>query len=102
MEFKITEAKMTVTGKPVRTRVYVFLEGESVLEDLVNRRSRPHNLYKKEILPALAEKFPLFPEKLSWSQKAGCACGCSPGFVAASGSSYGKEFFVTVKVSKCG
>lgn len=59
------------------TRIYVWPKGESILENLENRHSRPRVEWKREILR-------LFPElvgKLRWSQYAGCSCPCSPGFI---------------------
>ena len=69
-----------VSGRNVRefyqaSRVYVWPRGESILENLCNRRSRPYTEYRK----LLAGKS--FMEKARWSQKAGCSCGCSPGFI---------------------
>ena len=65
-----------------RARVYVDLDGESVLENLQNRRDRPYNVYKKEVLPTMLRLLGLpVATKLSWSQKAGCSCPCSPGFI---------------------
>lgn len=88
-----------------RTRVYVFPKGENVLENLCNRFSRPSKAYK-HFLPEIFEK--AFPEmkwedrramikKTFWNQRAGCACGCSPGFVINGGWSYGREIFVDVE-----
>ncbi len=69
-----------------RARVYVDLDGESVLENLRNRRDRPYSVYKKEVLPTLFRLLGLpVATKMSWSQKAGCRmCPCSPGFVVQS------------------
>ncbi len=59
-----------------KTRVYMSFS-ESVWENLENRHSRPW----KAIKPLL-ENMP-GAERLTfrWSQKAGCNCGCSPGFI---------------------
>jgi hypothetical protein len=56
-------------------------EDETVFEQLVNRRNRPHKEYRKhmdKILEACG-----LPEgtRLRWSQKEICACGCSPAFL---------------------
>lgn len=65
-----------------RARVYVDLDGESVLENMQNRRERPYNVYKTEVLPTLFRLLGIpAATKLSWSQKAGCSCPCSPGFI---------------------
>ena len=60
-------------------RMYVSAD-ETVLENLMNRRRRPYNVYKTMIRGSLlGQIFDL--GKLSWSQYAGCSCPCSPGFV---------------------
>lgn len=63
------------------SRVYIWPEKESVLENLVNRRDRPVKLYKIAAEAALSVAM-IAKTSLRWSQKAGCGCGCSPGFVA--------------------
>lgn len=50
-----------------------------VLEDLANRVRRPHQLLKGDVHDAL-ERIGM-DGALQWSQKAGCSCGCSPGFI---------------------
>ncbi len=66
-----------------RARVYVWPEGESVLQNMQNRRERPYTVYKAEVLPKVLQMLGIPADtKLSWSQKAGCTmCPCSPGFV---------------------
>ena len=87
-----------------KTRVYVFTEGESILEDFGNRTSRPSKLYRKHVMPLVVDK--LFPNrkatfkksdkpKFYWNKYAGCSmCPCSPGFVME--THYGHDVFVTV------
>lgn len=61
-------------------RMYVDIKDETLVENLMNRRSRPYNLYKTLIHSSLlGEMFDL--GKLQWSQRAGCSCPCSPGFI---------------------
>ena len=67
-----------------RPRIYVWPEDETIKENFENRRQRPYTIYKKEVLPQLFRKLGLSPEKVGWSQKAGCSCPCSPGFVVQS------------------
>lgn len=84
----ITETKLIAMRDPrrngykVKTRIYVWPEGETILQNLENRRSRPLKLYRQVAVDALA-KLEVDTSKLEikWSQKAGCSCGCSPGFV---------------------
>ena len=86
------------TGEPYRDRnkAYIWASGESVLDNLMNRYSRPYKFYQKEVLPViLAEVKKKYPDlQLSldakdwgWRQKCGCAmCGCSPGFIQKTNS----------------
>ena len=65
-----------------QTRIYIWPQGESVLQNLENRRQRPYTTYKKEVIPAVLEKMGMPADtKLRWSQYAGCSCPCSPGFI---------------------
>jgi len=82
-------------GEPHRykNKMYIFPEGETLLENLYNRRDRPYNVYKKEVIPVVMDKikkkYPDYYEELkdtkwSWNQKCGCGmCPCSPGFVGS-------------------
>jgi len=83
MKFIEATCKRTETYRKT-CLVYVDVEGESILENLGNRFSRPVNLYKPAALAALEYTYgvPASSIKLAWSQKAGCRCGCSPGFIA--------------------
>jgi hypothetical protein len=56
---------------------------------------RVKNAIKKSDKPELASEF--MTEATSWSQRAGCGCGCSPGFLVNKGFSYGKEIYVDVE-----
>lgn len=61
-------------------RMYVSVKDESLLDNLVNRKRRPYNIYKTLIHSSdLGEVLNL--SRLSWSQHAGCSCPCSPGFI---------------------
>jgi hypothetical protein len=63
-------------------RIYVHVKGENMLENLDRRMARPSKLYAEAVPDALAA-LGLDPatHRAAWSQTAGCACGCSPGFV---------------------
>lgn len=75
-----------------RNKMYVWVSGESVLENLMNRRDRPHVFYKKEIVPLIMEMIKeqnnevyekIKNHQWGWRQKCGCSmCPCSPGFVS--------------------
>lgn len=65
-----------------KPRVYLWPEGESVLENFQNRRSRPINEYRSILRQAFAQEgIDVSNLEYRWSQKAGCSCGCSPGFI---------------------
>jgi hypothetical protein len=93
-----TEYRITVTqiqkdvekyGKENNKRngcIYFFQQGETILDNLENRRNRPVKVYR-QVLDAVMEacdmKFvgPKDHYDCGWSQKAGCNCGCSPAFI---------------------
>jgi hypothetical protein len=74
-------------------RLYISPEGENLLGNLMNRRCRPVELYRT-VLPEIFEKFNIHPSSVRWSQKAGCSCGCSPGFILH--GVRGEEFWADV------
>ena len=89
-------------------KMYIWTEGETVMENLIHRKSRPHTFYKKEIIPLimkkLQEQFPeiysvVEKEKWGWRQKCGCSCPCSPGFVGQSMGGFA-EIHATIKFSE--
>jgi len=71
------------------SRVYVDFKGENMMNNLMNRRARPFEALKPLVKKALVElkaqggglELLRTDLKIRWSQKAGCNCGCSPGFV---------------------
>jgi hypothetical protein len=84
--------KITVTTQPnyqqtrsrfkSKPRVYVYPAQETIMENLANRRSRPLNTYRAALRKGLSELgVDLSRVDYKWSQKAGCSCGCSPGFI---------------------
>ena len=83
-----------------KTCIYVFDERgkkETIIDNLMNRRNRPHKEYKTHLATVLNKSdIPVsFIKHAQWSQKAGCSCGCSPGFIIK--GHVGKEIFVTLK-----
>lgn len=89
-----------------QNKLYIWPEGESIIENLFNRHDRPSKLWKKEIIPAviakLAQENPeayerVKEEEWGWRQKCGCSCPCSPGFVGKKGGQY--YISATVKFS---
>lgn len=61
-------------------RVYIQPNGETLIDNLFNRRHRPIGLFRDIAKRALAQQGVVAP-KLRWSQYAGCSCPCSPGFI---------------------
>ena len=66
-----------------RTVVYFWPKGENIMDNLMNRRNRPYDFYRQH-LPQVMQQAGLDPKLAAtakWRQKAGCNCGCSPGFI---------------------
>lgn len=64
-----------------KVTAYVSPVGETILENFaVGRRNRPYQDWKPVVLEFLEAMTGIDDLKLRWSQKAGCSCGCSPGF----------------------
>jgi hypothetical protein len=78
------------------TRVYIWPKGETLLDNLENRRSRPYTEYRKQVMPKVlaAMGLPSYT-KIKWSQYAGCSCPCSPGFIVE--GVRGKTVYVDVE-----
>lgn len=98
MKFEIKSVEVSVrygrekghSPYPYASKMYIYPENETVIENLISRRQRPVLTYKKEVIPAVLEKikaeFPDYsisadPKKWGWRQKCGCSCPCSPGFI---------------------
>jgi hypothetical protein len=95
---KVTSYKtMPIQGRRKAAHAYFFLTGESILENLVNRRSRPTKEYKKLLWEILKKEGYTEHEvsRITWSQTCGCSCKCSPGFRIE--GIYGKDFFIDVE-----
>jgi hypothetical protein len=69
--------------KHAHPKLYISAESYNVLDDLLTGRQRPYSLFKKQLLNDVLKKAGLDPTqvKASWSQTAGCGCGCSPAFI---------------------
>ena len=76
-----SSSKRNATDFYHRPRIYVHLDGETILENLENRTERPYTVFKTEVLPPLFRLLGLRNVKAGWSQRAGCSCPCSPGFI---------------------
>jgi hypothetical protein len=74
----MTSTWRSYNAKP---RLYIHVEGENIMENILFRNNRPSKIYKS-LLPEIFEALGLpLDTKASWSRTAGCTCGCSPGFV---------------------
>ena len=71
------ESIWTRAGKK-NTRIHVFPKGETLIEQLHNRRNRPISVFRDIVLKNVPE---ISTGDIKWSQTAGCSCGCSPGFI---------------------
>lgn len=97
-------------GEPKRThhKIYLFIENETLFENLMNRRNRPYNTYRKEVLPVVLERvketdpvtYNLIKDaKWGWDKNCGCSmCPCSPGFISDINGGYSnhRTIFVTI------
>jgi len=64
-----------------KPRLYISVDSESMAENFAFRFDRPVAEYRK-LLPQILAALGLPADtKAAWSQKAGCSCGCSPGFI---------------------
>lgn len=84
--------------RSTKSILYFFPVGETLIDNLAERRRRPVKEYRK-LIPEVCKAVGINHEegnlKFSWSQKAGCSCGCSPGFIIK--NLYCKEIFVDVE-----
>lgn len=106
MNFKITHLEARTESwsdrknEPYKlnNKLYIWPAGETVVEQLFNRRNRPADIWKKKVIPAIMDKLSAkYPEvynavkgeKWGWRQKCGCRmCPCSPGFISSNMGQY--------------
>jgi hypothetical protein len=95
-------------GEPYKgsNKLYIWPEGENLLDNLFNRHNRPSKVWKTDVIPVVMEKLKEeFPniyeavknEEWGWRQKCGCKCPCSPGFVGSKGGQY----YISATVEFC-
>ena len=86
------------SAKIKKSRVYLSVEDEGLLDNLNNRVNRPVALWKEIALKGLREigLTEEFIGGLKWSQYAGCSCPCSPGFIIKE-NVMAYDFFISVK-----
>jgi hypothetical protein len=97
-EVKIVSNQSKGWRKP--SRIYIWPKGETIMDNLNNRRQRPYTVYRKEVLPGVLASLGIKIEdaQLRWSRYAGCSCPCSPGFILDGYYSElnGKDILVTL------
>jgi len=86
-------------------KVFVFSDKpESILDQLVTRRQRPHDVYRKAVEARVKQELidggfmqPDVKPSLRWDQYAGCSmCPCSPGFVVR-GTNTGIDIYIDLR-----
>lgn len=98
---KVTELitkgrQYSARGRVQPSIIYIWPKGETLLENLQNRRSRPIKEWRKEVIPqVLAQAGLPANTKVSFRQKAGCPCGCSPGWILD--APWGKAYHATIE-----
>lgn len=75
--------------------LFVFPQSENGVENFIYRATRPVKLYRS-LLPEIYKKLGIPADtKARWSDKAGCSCPCSPGFILNHENYYNYEAVVT-------
>ena len=84
MKIKAIKTSDYSDRKLARVRLFIHNNKQSVLDGLWSRHDGSVSKgYRKEVLPEIvAKRHELKGVKFSWSNACGCACGCSPGFIA--------------------
>lgn len=86
-------AKETRNAKP---RMYLHHSDETIADSLAGRRNRPIDIYQK-FFPKIEEALGMELGKTRWSQKAGCSCPCSPGFILEELAGFPCDVHVSLK-----
>ena len=83
-------------------RIYFWRDNYNPVGEILTgeRYNKPYNFFRKYIPEAL--KMAEYPGgannlKVKWSQKAGCSCPCSPGFIITN-SIYYEDLHVTYRI----
>jgi hypothetical protein len=96
MKIKNARMQWSQSKRSNKSVLYFFPTGETILDNLALRRQRPVKEFRA-LIPQVCEAVGITNMqdlKFSWSQKAGCSCGCSPGFVVK--GLYCKDIFCDV------
>jgi hypothetical protein len=70
-----------------RTTISVNVQDESIMENLIYRKSRPTKMYRdviKQVRDQIQAEHNIDLSEFVWSQTAFCSCGCSPAFLVLS------------------
>lgn len=99
---KVTEVSTVPVQNERKIRVFFLSEKVSLFtlkdRELSAHKIDPVQVYRK-LMPQVLEKVGLNPNmKGQWSRKAGCSCGCSPGFVMEDRGMF--DVYVTYEVNE--
>ena len=96
---EIDNENMFHMGERTKMKLYFFPKNQSLIETIMKRYNSPSDLWKKLGSEAMAELgYRIKDNKLSFSQKAGCSCGCSPGLITTKRT--GKSWYITYSLKK--
>jgi hypothetical protein len=101
------EEKRSGEPKLNHDKIYIWVENQTIIENIMGRGSEPYKLYKKFVIPKVMDyikeqhpdKYELLKDvKWGWNKHCGCSmCPCSPGFVGDRNSySTHQTIFVTI------
>lgn len=92
---QLNRERKSYNSKP---KIYVHPEGESIMDQLFERRNRPIQLFRKLAVQAALKALNLPADtKVTWSQYAGCtSCPCSPGFIVQTNAPIRANVWCTV------
>lgn len=111
MKIEILNIQVQNARKVEKCRMYLFPEnfnvGDNFLSRVSGKKITETTFYKNSVLPKVIEflkkndpvlYYEIKDSKWGWSKRAGCDCGCSPGFVSQNIKNR-NELFVHYKVS---
>lgn len=70
-----------------RATISVDIKDESLMDNLVYRKSRPTKIYRdiiNQVRAQITDEYEIDLSEFVWNQKAFCSCGCSPAFLVLS------------------
>ena len=84
---KIGEKWNAVGTREGRATISVDIQDESLMDNLIYRKSRPTKIYRdiiNQVRDQITTEYGINLSEYVWSQKAFCFCGCSPAFLVLS------------------